>query len=86
MVLTLYDTGVRPAALCGMGVGDLDCQDRTNLIPGKANKQRTVFVGHRTTQVIERYLPKRGVMPDWCWLGTAKKPLVINGSSTMLER
>ena len=71
MVLTLYDSGVRAAELCGMKVDDLDWRDRTILVTGKASKQRRVSIGHKTAQAIERYLRKRRVKSDWLWLGSA---------------
>ncbi len=55
MIMTLYDSGVRAAELCGMKVEDLDWRDRTILVTGKAGKQRRVSIGHKTAQAIERY-------------------------------
>lgn len=86
MIMTLYDTGVRAAELCGMKVDDLDWRDRTILVTGKASKQRRVSIGHKTAQAIEGYLRKRGVKSDWLWLGSANKPLIINGLRMMLQR
>ena len=86
MMLTLYDTGVRAAELCGMKVDDLDWRDRTIIVTGKASKQRRVSIGHKTAQAIERYLRKRSVKSEWLWLGSADKPLIINGLRMMLQR
>ena len=86
MIMTLYDTGVRAAELCGMKVDDLDWRDRTIMVTGKASKQRRVSMGHKTAQTIERYLRKRGVKSDWLWLGSANRPLIINGLRMMLQR
>ena len=86
MVMTLYDTGVRAAELCGMKVDDLDWRDRTILVTGKASKQRRVSIGHKTAQAIERYLRRRRVQAEWLWLGSANKPLIINRLRMMLQR
>ena len=67
MIMTLYDTGVRAAELCGMKVEDLVWRDRTILVTGKASKQRRVSIGHKTAPAIERYLRKRVVKSDWLW-------------------
>ena len=86
MILTLFDTGVRAAELCGMKVDDLDKRYETILVTGKAGKQRRVGIGRNTAQAIERYLRKRAVKSNWLWLGSADKPLVLNGLRMMLER
>lgn len=86
MIITLYDTGVRAAELCGMKVDDLDWKARTITVTGKAGKQRRVSIGHKTAEAIERYLRKRAVKSEWLWLGSAGKPLIINGLRMMLKR
>ena len=69
-----------------MKVDDLDWKDRTIIVTGKAGKQRRVSIGHKTAQAIERYLRKRAIKSDWLWLGSANKPLIINGLRMMLQR
>lgn len=86
MIMVMYDSGVRAAELCGMKVDDLDWRDRTILVTGKASKQRRVSIGHKSAQAIERYLRKRLVKSEWLWLGSANKPLIINGLRMMLQR
>ena len=86
VILTLFDTGVRAAELCGMREEDLDWRDRTIMVTGKAGKQRRVSVGHVAAQAIERYLRNRGAKSDWLWLSSGNKPLAINGLRMMLER
>ena len=86
VILTLFDTGVRAAELCGMREEDLDWRDRTIMVTGKAGKQRRVSVGHVAAQAIERYLRKRGAKSDWLWLSSGNRPLAINGLRMMLER
>lgn len=86
MILTLYDTGVRAAELCGMKESDLDWRDRTIVVTGKESKQRRLSIGHKTAQAIERYLRKRPAKSDWLWLGSANNPLGLNGLRMMLER
>ena len=86
MVMVLYDSGVRAAELCGMKEADLEWRDRTIKVTGKAGKQRRVSIGHKTAQAIERYLRKRAVKSDWLWLGSANKPLIMNGLRMMLQR
>ena len=86
MILVLYDSGVRVAELCGMKMDDLDWRELTILVTGKAGKQRRVSIGQKTAQAIERYQRKRGIKSDWLWLGSANKPLIINGLRMMLKR
>jgi site-specific recombinase XerD len=86
MIMVLYDSGVRAAELCGMKVDDLDWRDRTIIVTGKASKQRRVAIGAKTAMAIERYLRKRGVKSDCLWLGSANRPLALNGLRMMLQR
>ena len=86
MIMTLYDTGVRAAELCGMKEEDLDWRDRTILVTGKAGKQRRVPIGSKTAMGIERYLRKRRTKSESLWLGSANKPLALNGLRMMLQR
>ena len=86
MILVLYDSGVRVAELCGMKMDDLDWRELTILVTGKAGKQRRVSIGQKTAQAIERYQRKRGIKSEWLWLGSANKPLIINGLRMMLKR
>ena len=86
IVMTLYDSGVRAAELCGMQVENLNLGEGTILVTGKAGKQRRVSFGQKTAQVIERYLRKRGAKSDWLWLGSGNKPMSVNGLRMMLQR
>ena len=47
-MLTLLDTGVRAAELCGMKVEDVDWKDLSIKVTGKAGKERYVGIGHKT--------------------------------------
>ena len=86
IILTLYDSGVRAAELCGMKVDDLDLRDGTIKVTGKASKQRRVGIGMKTRMAIERYHRKRGPTSEWMWVGSVSKPLALNGLRMMLER
>ena len=85
IILTLFDTGVRAAELCGMRQEDLEWRDRTIFVTGKAGKQRRVSIGHVAAQAIERYLRKRGVKSDWLWLA-AGRPITLTGMRAVLTR
>ena len=79
MIMTLYDTGVRAAELCGMKVQDLIWRDQTILVAVKAGKQRRVSIGSKMAMSIGRYLRKRKITSEWLWLGSANKPLALDG-------
>ena len=86
MMMVFYDTGVRATELCLIKIQGLEWRDRTIIDTGKASKQRRVFIGHKTTPAIERYLRKRAFESDWLWLGSANKSLTINRLMMMLQR
>ena len=86
IVMTLFDTGVRAAELCGMKFENLNWEEGTILVTGKADKQRRVSFGQQTFQAIDRYLEIRRDQSNWLWLGSANKPFVVNGLRMMLRR
>ncbi len=56
MLLTLYDTGLRGAELCGVRTGDLDLRDLSIRVKqAKAGKERVVGISAPVAQAIERY-------------------------------
>jgi integrase len=87
VVLTLFDSGVRAAELCGIRVEDVDWRDLSIKVTGKAGKERNVGIGHKTAQAIERYLRRRQSPSPWLWLTTGNRgPFTPNGLRMMLER
>ena len=48
--------------------------------------QRRVHIGSKAALAIERYIRRRPVKSDWLWLGSANKPLALNGLRMMLDR
>ena len=86
IVMTLFDTGVRAAELCGMKFENLNWEEGTILVTGKADKQRRVSFGQQTGHAIERYLEIRRDQSEWLWLGSTDKPLVVNGLRMTLRR
>lgn len=63
MILTLLDTGCRASELCGMTFGDLNLNVNSIKVRGKGTgrdeKERIVYIGKRTAQVIWKYLLPR---------------------------
>lgn len=61
MMLTLIDTGLRSSELCDVMIDDIDFAGRSVLVTcGKGRKQRKVYFGVSTAQVLAQYLPRRG--------------------------
>lgn len=61
IMLTLLDSGVRAAELCGLDLADIDIIGGELLIrQGKGRKPRTVFVGNKTRRAIRHWLKYRG--------------------------
>lgn len=86
IIMTLFDTGIRAAELCGMKFENLNLEEGTILVTGKADKQRRVSFGQQTFQAIDRYVEIRRDQSNWLWLGSANKPFVVNGLRMMLRR
>ena len=86
IIMTLFDTGVRAAELCGMKLENLNWEEGTILVTGKADKQRRISFGQQAFHAIDRYLTIRREESNWLWLGSANKPFVVNGLRMMLRR
>jgi len=63
MILLLLDTGMRASEMCGIDYGDLNLNNHTIKIrgkgPGRDGKERLVYFGRRTAQVIWKTLLPR---------------------------
>ena len=86
IIMILFDTGVRAAELCGMKIENLNWEEGTILVTGKADKQRRISFGQQAFHAIDRYLTIRREESNWLWLGSANKPFVVNGLRMMLRR
>jgi len=85
----LIDTGMRAAELCGLGVDDLDAEQRVAHVMGKGRRARAVPYGARTADALRRYLRARMSHPQAArrelWLGKFG-PLTDSGLRQVLER
>jgi site-specific recombinase XerD len=87
IVLTLYDTGLRGAELCGVKRQDTDLRGLSLRVErGKGGKWREVAIGPVTAQAIDRYLRYRKDLAPWLFLGRAGDALTTNGLRMFLER
>jgi site-specific recombinase XerD len=93
LVLTLLDTGLRAAELCGLRVGDVNMRTGLTSVMGKGQKQRTVRVGSKARAAILRMLGfrQRARNGDPLWLGyhldgQGCGALSKHGLQTMLRR
>ena len=89
MVRVLFDSGLRAAEIMGLKVDDVDLAKGTATVWGKGAKGRTVSIGNKTAQAIDRYLRVRrthkAVERPELWLGV-RGPLGTSGLTQMLRR
>lgn len=73
LLVLLLDTGMRRAEIAGLRLEDLDLELQTATVLGKGRRQRACPFGHRSAQVLDRYLRTRAQQGDralpWLWLG-----------------
>lgn len=91
IMLLLVDTGLRRSELAGIAVADLDLQGDPPVVTvlGKGRRPRTVAIGHKAAQALDRY----GRMRDrhkyahltGYWLGS-RGALTSDGVRLMLAR
>jgi len=59
IIRLLLDTGMRRGELTGLKVSDVDLQDATALVLGKARRPRVIPFGRKSAQALDRYLRVR---------------------------
>ena len=86
ILLTLYDTGLRGAELCGLRTEDLDIRDLSVMVRrGKGGKERRVGTSAITAQAIDRYHRRRQPSP-WLFAARGDGPLTFSALRNMLRR
>jgi integrase/recombinase XerD len=87
VVLTLFDTGLRGAELCGLRREDLSLAELgLKVAKGKGGKWREVAISAITAQAIDRYVRHRHDLSPWLFLANHGGALTTNGLKMMLER
>lgn len=74
IIRVLAETGVRRSELLGMHLDDIDLDEQTAYIRrGKGGRSRYVYLGHKTSKALDRYLRVRGQQRyaylDELWIG-----------------
>jgi site-specific recombinase XerD len=89
IISVLLDAGLRLGELVGMTIEDVDLETRTITVLGKGRRPRTVGIGVRALQGLDRYLRARRSHQDrglsLIWLGL-RGPMTGSGVRQMLER
>jgi site-specific recombinase XerD len=90
IVCVLLDAGLRLGELVGMTLDDIDLETRTITVLGKGRRPRTVGLGVKSLQAVDRYLRARRSHPEATrsevfWLGL-RGPMTGSGVRQMLER
>ncbi len=89
IVCVLLDAGLRLGELVGMTLEDIDLETRTITMLGKGRRPRTVGLGVKALQTVDRYLRARrshqDALSDVFWLGL-RGPMTGSGVRQMLER
>lgn len=89
IILTLLDTGMRASEFVALNVGDVDLETGAILVQqGKGRKPRTVFVGAKARQALQRYLARRRrARPDApLWVGREGQRLSYWGLRQIMRR
>ena len=87
IVLTLYDTGLRGAELCGLKREDADLRALSLRVErGKGGKWRDVAISAATAQAIDRYVRRREDLSPWLFVGQSGGALSTNALRMFLER
>ena len=89
----LYASGCRISEALSIKVRDLDFASGQVLITGKGNKQRFVFFGRQTAEILKAYLPlrqqvvtKEGTDTETLFIDYKGNPLTARGATWILRQ
>jgi site-specific recombinase XerD len=89
LLMVLADTGCRLGEVAGMMLDDVDRQYRVIVVSGKGDKTRTVPVGDRTLDALNKYLRARRAHPHAdaaeLWVGRLG-PLTPSGIAQIVRK
>lgn len=85
IMLVLLDSGLRAFELLALDLEDIQ-DDTVTVRRGKGGKSRTVFIGDKTRQELNRYLRHRGMEAGPLWVTDERTPLSMNGLKTIVRR
>lgn len=87
VILTLFDTGLRGAELCGLRREDVNLRELTLRVEkGKGGRWREVAISAFTAQAIDRMLRHRQDLSEWLFITRDGGGFTTNGLRMMLER
>ena len=76
MLLFMLDSGVRVSELCNLDIADISWPDRTGMVVGKGDVERTVCFGLTTGQALQQYVARRGKLDhDRLFVSVTGEPL-----------
>jgi integrase/recombinase XerD len=85
----LLDTGLRASEAIAVNIGDLDRREGTvNVVQGKGQKDRTVYIGAKTRRHLARYLRTRpdAVDREPLFVSQSKERLTLDGLVQLMRR
>jgi site-specific recombinase XerD len=89
IITILFDTGIRRGEIAGLRLEDVDFEHEVLVVLGKGRRPRTVPMGRKAAQALDRYVRTRGKHPEapspWLWVGL-KGRLSDSGIAQMLRR
>jgi site-specific recombinase XerD len=89
ILLLLFDTGARRSELADLRLEDVDFDLQVVMVVGKGGRRRSLPLGRKTAQALDRYLRVRGRHPhaslDWLWIGK-KGRITDSGLAQILRR
>jgi len=86
LILTLWETPLRAAELCGLLVAALDWETLTVGVTGKAGVKYAPVMTVEQAAAIHRYLRERPYVSDLLWLSDQGEPMTPRALALMLKR
>jgi site-specific recombinase XerD len=90
IIRILLDTGLRRAELAGMQMTDVDLKVREVVVTGKGSRTRTLSIGPRTSQALDRYkrvrATRKGKDSHAFWIGVGNTAMTPNGVYQVIRR
>lgn len=86
IIALMYDSGLRQSEICTLQKGRISFQDRSIVVHGKGDKERTVPIGNISIHFIREYLSRCPYDSHLLFVNRRGKPLTTNAVKLLVTR
>lgn len=86
ILCVMYDSGIRQSEVASLKRARVDFANKTMVVHGKGDKERTVPLGDATAYIIKAYLVECPYDSDFIFVGRRGKPITSNAIKLLVNK